>query len=59
LASCGRNFATGSLRMSLPSSISIMAATDAKGLVMEYRRKMASLPIGAPVAGSRTPKLSK
>ena len=35
LASCGRNFATGSLRRSLPSSISIIAATEANGFVIE------------------------
>jgi hypothetical protein len=35
LASCGMNFETGSVMRSLPSSTSIMAATDVNGLVIE------------------------
>src|SRR5437867_6753210 len=36
-----------------------MAATEVNGLVIEYRRKIASFDIGAPVPGSRWPRLSK
>ena len=52
-------FETGSLRRMRPSSTSIMAATDANGLVMEYSRKIASFVIGAPACGSRWPSASK
>ena len=46
------NFDTGSLTRSVPSSISIMIATDVYGFVIEYMRKMASFVIGLPPAGS-------
>ena len=35
LVSCGRNFETGSLRTSRPSSCSIMIATEVTGFVIE------------------------
>ncbi len=50
---------TGSLRRIRPSSTSIIAATDVNGLVIEYRRKIASVVIGAFACGSRWPKASK
>ena len=52
-------FETGSLRRIRPSSTSIIAATEVNGLVIEYRRKMASFVMGAPVCGSRWPSASK
>ena len=39
----GRYCATGARRSSLPSSTSIMAATETIGLVIEARRKIASV----------------
>ena len=52
LASLGRYLPTGSARSSLPSSCSIMIATDTIGLVMDAIEKMASRGIGALLAGS-------
>ncbi len=51
----GRYFDTGSYSRMRPSSTSIIAATEVNGLVMEYRRKIASFVIGAPDSGSRWP----
>src|SRR4029079_14933983 len=53
----GRYFETGSLTCILPSSTSIMAATDTIGLVMEYMRKIESGRIGSVATRSRKPKV--
>ena len=58
-ANAGMYRDTGSVSRNLPSSTSIIAATEVYGLVIEYRRKIASLVIGLPLAGSSCPKVSK
>ena len=58
-AKAGMYFATGSSSESLPSSTSIIAATEVIGFDIEYSRKMVSAVIGSWVATSRTPKFSK
>ena len=50
------NLATGSESLSLPASISIIAATLVMGLVIECRAKIVSGVIGRFAATSRTPK---
>jgi len=52
-------FERRSSSLSLPSSTSIIAATDVIDLVIEYSRKIVSGVIGCLLSGSRTPKLSK
>ncbi len=58
-AKAGMYFDTASSSLSLPSSTSIIAATDVIGFDIEYRRKMVSAVIGNLVATSRTPKFSE
>ena len=52
------NFETGSVRPTLPSSISIRIATPVTGLVEEAMRKIASVRIGAFDSTSITPRAS-
>ena len=52
-------FERGSSSLSLPSSTSIIAATEVIGFDIEYSRKIVSAVIGCVLPTSRTPKLSK
>jgi hypothetical protein len=54
-ASSGSHRVTGSSSLSLPSSISIRAAIEVTGLVMEAMRKRVSRVIGSPASTSRRP----
>ena len=54
-ANSGIHLVIGSSSLSLPSSISISAATEVTGLVIEAMRKMVSRVIGAPASMSRWP----
>jgi len=58
-AKAGDVFATVSSSESLPSSTSIIAATEVIGFDIEYRRKIVSAGHRQWVATSRTPKFSK
>ena len=51
----GRYSATGAAMSSRPSSPSIIAASEVKGLVIEAMRKIESYPIFAPASLSRKP----
>ena len=55
----GRNFDTGSARRSLPSSISITAATDVTALLIDAMRKIVSFFIGTFFSTSIRPIGSK
>lgn len=58
-AKSGMYFETGSVRASLPSSISIIAPRHVIGLVIEWIEKIVSGVIARPVLVSRTPMLFK
>jgi hypothetical protein len=54
-AKAGSHRLTSSVSWNLPSSHSVIAATDVIGLVIEKTRHSVSASTGAPVAMSRRP----
>jgi hypothetical protein len=58
-ANAGMNLETGSVRRTLPSSISMRMATVVTGLVSEASGKMASFGSGFFESMSITPRVSK